>query len=134
MPPRWVLVGLLLLAFGAPLLARGFGSVAGRYSMFTRLERYRIELEVRTPKGPERVRLRELKPHLSQEAQRILLPADGYALGADQVDLVAGGLGDLTVLLCTLRPDANSAKARLLRGSLRERTLHPQHVELRCPR
>jgi hypothetical protein len=113
-------------------LAQAFGTFVGAFSMFTRLERYHLELAVRTASGEQPVALRSLAPHLSKEAKRVILPAQGYAIGADQVDLVAGGLDDIARLVCDLRPEATHALARLSRGSFVEHRMSHEQVELPC--
>jgi hypothetical protein len=118
MPPRSVLFGLLLLSVAPPFVSRAFGSYVGASTMYTRLERYHLQLSVQTPTGAEPVSLRSLAPHMSRDARNTLLPAEGHAVGADQVAIVAGGLGDLAHLLCSTHPQAISARAQLERSGL----------------
>jgi hypothetical protein len=134
MPPRPVMLGLLLLAVAPPFLARASGTSVGAFGMFARLEQHHLEIEVLRPSGPERLALRRLAPHLSREARQIVLPADGYALGADQVDLLAGGLRDLGRLTCQLDPGVSAARVRFYRGPARSRALAEQRVEVPCTR
>jgi hypothetical protein len=133
MPPRPVLAVLLLLATLPPFVAQASGSVVGSYTMFNRIERYHVELSVVLPEGERRVPLRSIAPHLTHESRPILLPADGYALGADQVDVVAETLPDLARLCCELYPGARAVHARLLRGPVDVTRTHEQTSELTCP-
>jgi hypothetical protein len=113
MPSRPVLALLLALACVPPFVAQATGSVVGSFTMFEEMLNYHVELAVLTDTGERRVTLRSLSPHLSPEAQAILVPADGIAVGADQVDVVATGLGDLARLACKVHPAARRARARL---------------------
>lgn len=88
--------------------------------MFMRIERYHLELFVRTKEGERLVPLRTLAPHLYRESYGILLPAEGTAVGADQVDLVEGGIGDIAELLCRMHRDAVTARVRFSRGRFEE--------------
>jgi len=133
-PPRALLVGLTFLAVAPPFVAQAYGTFVGAFAMFTRLERYHIAASVRTPSGEQPVALRSLAPHLSKEAKRVILPAQGYAIGADQVDLVAGGLGDIARLVCELRRDAASARVELDRGPLSQPATSRTQAELPCTR
>jgi hypothetical protein len=132
-PARPVLVGLLLLATLPPFVAQASGSVVGSYTMFNRIERYHVELGVVLPEGERRVLLHSLAEHLTHESRPILLPADGQALGADQVDVVAESLPDLARLCCELYPSARTARARLLRGPVDATRTREQTSELTCP-
>jgi hypothetical protein len=107
----------LLLAFVVlpPFVAQATGTVVGSYTMFNRLERYHIELYKLTRGGEERVSVRSVASHLSPQAKPILLPADGYSVGADQIDLTIAGLPDLARLLCKLDPKATAARVTLTR-------------------
>ena len=133
MPPRPVLAVLLLLATVPPFVAQASGSVVGSYTMFNRIERYHVELGVVLPEGERRVLLRSVAEHLGRESRTMLLPADGYALGADQVDVVAESLPDLARLCCELYPSARGARARLLRGPADATHTREQTAELTCP-
>jgi hypothetical protein len=133
MPPRPVLAVLLLLATLPPFVAQASGSVVGSYTMFNRIERYHVELSVVLPEGERRVLLRSLAQHLTHESRPILMPADGYAMGADQVDVVAETLPDLTRLCCELYPAAGAAHARLVRGPVDGTHTREQTSELTCP-
>lgn len=115
MPPRPVLCLLLALIVLPPFVAQATGTVVGSYTMFNRLERYHLELHKTKPGGEERVTLRSIADHLSAQAKPILLPADGYSVGADQIDLALAGLPDLALLLCALDPEATRARATLTR-------------------
>ncbi len=133
MPPRPVLAVLLVLATVPPFVAQASGSVVGSYTMFNRIERYHVELGVALPEGERRGLLRSLSQHLTRESRPILLPADGYAMGADQVDVVAESLPDLARLCCELYPTARAAHARLVRGPVDATHTREQTSELRCP-
>jgi hypothetical protein len=133
MPPRPVLAVLLLLATLPPFVAQASGSVVGAYTMFNRIERYHVELSVVLPDGERRVLLRSLAQHLTHESRPILLPADGYAMGADQVDVVAETLPDLARLCCEFYPAARAAHARLVRGPVDVTHTREQSAELTCP-
>jgi hypothetical protein len=135
MPPRPVLLGLLTLAVAPPFLALLSGSSVGAFGMFARLERHHLEIDVVLPSGSRRFALRRLAPHLSRDARRIVLPADGYPLGADQVELLAGGLHDLGRLTCELETAATLARVRFYRG--RPGGHHPlaeHRVDVPCAR
>src|SRR5262245_54407228 len=88
-PPRLVLSLLLVLAVVPPFVSQASGSVVGAYTMFHRMVRYHLELGVLEGGRERSVPVRSLAPHLSRTARPILLPAEGYAIGADQVDVVA---------------------------------------------
>lgn len=134
-PPLLVLIGLLLLAVLPPFIAQALGSTVGSYTMFNRLERYRLELRAETPGGHVDMPVRSLAPHLSREARIILLPAAGFAIGADQVDVVNEGLGDLARLVCELQPTARSASAALLRESMNApKARRRREVTVECQR
>lgn len=113
MPSRPVLCLLLALAVVPPFVSQATHSVVGAFTMFNRVLRYHLELEVTEAGRSRRVTVRSLAPHLSRMSRAILLAADGDAVGADQVDVVAGGLDDLTRLLCDIHPTAEHAGARL---------------------
>jgi hypothetical protein len=115
MPRRRVLIALLVLAAAPPFVAQASGSMVGSFTMFNQLERYHLELWIETAQGKREIPFQSLAPHLSPEAARILLPAEGYAVGADQVDLVAAGLPDLARVGCALHPEAESARVELTR-------------------
>lgn len=124
---------LVLVAVGClPLVSRLLGTPVGAFSMFERLERYRLEVSARTLGGEREVPLRTLAPHLSRSAQRIVMPAASNALGADQVPLLAAGLDDLAALVCELRPGASSARVQLTRSPLNA-SAFTQVVEHPCP-
>jgi hypothetical protein len=131
-PPRWVLVGLVVLAATPPFVARAFGTGLGAFSMFTRLERYHLELSVETPSGSERVAVPSLAPHMSRDAAQVILPASSYGFGQEQIDELEAGLGDLGTLLCALRPDARAARLRLFRGRFREPDRKASEVTVPC--
>jgi hypothetical protein len=142
-PPRWALCGLLALGLFSPFVARAFGFPIGDFSMFTRIERYHLELGVNTEAGFESVPVPSLARHLSRDARAVILPAASNAFGKDQTDLLAGGLGDLGRLLCELHPNALSATVRLGRGALpgqaAERSTPPPELRwtkttVSCPR
>jgi hypothetical protein len=131
-PPRSILLTLLVLALGAPLLAHASSSVVGAYSMFGHLERYHIEVQISGEAGKRQVSLRSLAPHLSRDAREMLLPADGNAIGADQVRLVAGGLGHIARLVCAARPDARVVHVRMHRGKMRSSVISVDDVRAVC--
>lgn len=132
MPARPVLFALLLFATLPPFIAQASGAVVGSFTMFARLERYHIELEVVTAEGGRKVTLASLAPHLTPEARRILLPADGYAVGADQIDLTVAGLADIAALLCAVHPQARRARVRLLRDPFEPRLTSASEAQQRC--
>jgi hypothetical protein len=132
MPPRAALVLLLAFACLPPFFAQATGNVVGSFTMFNRLERYHIELSTITPEGIEAVPIRTLARHLSPEARRILLPAEGYAVGADQVDLTVFGLTDLAKLLCARHPGALRARARLTRDPFDVARSHTSESQVDC--
>lgn len=113
MPPRPVLCLLLALATVPPFVSQATGSVVGSFTMFHRVLRYHLDLEVTEGGRTRAVSVRSVATHMNRMARVILLPADGDAVGADQVDVVAQGLPDLTRLLCDLYPGADRARARL---------------------
>jgi hypothetical protein len=115
-----------------PFLARAAGTPLGAFSMFARLERYHLELTIQTPSGEEPLKLNRLAPHLSRDARRVILPAAGYAVGGDQVDLLEGGLEDIARLVCQLRPRARAVRARLYRGGFDQRALRFTQIAERC--
>jgi hypothetical protein len=133
MPSRSVLCLLLALVVLPPFAAQVSGTVVGSYTMFSRLERYHIELVQKDTAGQHRLSLRALRPHLSPAARRILLPAEGHAVGADQIDLVVDGLADLARLVCALTPGATSATARLTRDPFDSSRESAHEASVRCP-
>jgi len=112
-----VLAFLLGVATLPPFVARALHSPVGDFAMFTRIDRYRLELSVLGPSGREAITRAELAPHLSRDAQLVVLPVGGDGFGSDQGDLLASGLGDLGRLLCELRPQAHLASVRLGRAA-----------------
>jgi hypothetical protein len=94
--------------------------------------RYHLDLEVREGGSPRAVSVRSLAPHLTRMARSILLPADGEAVGADQVDVVAHGLPDLTRLLCEAHPRAEWARARLTDDPFDPRQTRERSSERSC--
>jgi hypothetical protein len=132
-PPRWVLVGLLFLSVAPPFFARACGTSVGAFSMFSRMERHHLEIELVGASGVRPLALERLRPHLSRDARQIVLPAAGYPLGADQVDLLAGGLDDLARLACELDTGATAARVRFYRGAPGATELTPMRTELPCP-
>jgi hypothetical protein len=132
MPPRSLLCALLALATLSPLVSQASGSVVGAYTMFHRMVRYHLDLGV-VERGAERaVSVRSLAPHLSRPARPILLPADGQAIGADQVDVIANGLPDLARLLCNLHPGSERARVRLTQDPFDTRETLKRSTELSC--
>jgi hypothetical protein len=132
MPPRPVLCALLALATVPPLVAQASEAVVGSYTMFHRIVRYHLDLGV-VEQGTERaVSVRSLAPHLSRPARPILLPADGQAIGADQVDVVANGLPDLARLLCDLHPGSERARVRLTQDPFDTRETLERSADLSC--
>jgi len=117
-PPRWALGLALVFCVGMPLLSRALALPIGDYAMFARIERYHLDLSVTDAAGTQVVPVRSLASHLSRDAGLVILPAASNGFGKDQTDLLAGGLGDLTRLLCQLHPSALRAGARLGRGPL----------------
>lgn len=117
-PPRWALALAVSLLFATPFVARLSDFPIGDYAMFARIERYHLDLMVDEPTGSRGVPVRSLAPHLSRDARAVILPAASTGFGKDQTDLLAGGLTDLTQLLCELYPAATGARARLGRGPL----------------
>jgi len=132
-PPRSVLAALLVLAVAPPFVAQASGSVVGSFTMFHRIVRYHLDLSVVGSDGEHRVSVRSLRPHLSPEARNIVLPADGYAVGADQVDVVAAGLPEFARLLCDLHPGALTARARLVQDPFDTGATRVREKELPCP-
>src|SRR5688572_9262998 len=132
MPPRPVLCALLALAVLPPLVSQASGSVVGSFTMFNRVVRYLLDLTVREDGAERRVSVHSLAPHLSRASRPILLPAEGQAIGADQVDVVAHGLADLTRLLCDLHPRAERARATLRQDPFDERKTLERAAELAC--
>jgi len=117
-PPRWALGLALVFTVGTPFLSRALDLPIGDYAMFASIERYHLDLSVTDATGTQVVPVASLASHLSRDARFVILPAASNAFGKDQIDLLAGGLGDLTRLLCQLHPSAFSARARLGRGPL----------------
>jgi hypothetical protein len=132
MPPRPVLCALLALAVLPPLVAQASGSVVGSFTMFTRIVRYHLELRVREDGADRRVSVHSLAPHLSRASRPILVPAEGLAIGADQVDVVAHGLPDLTQLLCKLHPRAERARATLTQDPFDAQKTLERTADLAC--
>jgi hypothetical protein len=100
--------------------------------MYTRLERYHLQLSIRGSTGDQPISLRTLAPHLSRDAKSMLLPAEGHAVGADQVAIVAGGLGDLAELLCSIYPEAILAHVELERSGLNDQEVKVQLADRPC--
>jgi hypothetical protein len=100
--------------------------------MFDRVERYHLDLGVKVGGTERRVSVLSLAPHLSRQARPVLLPAEGYAIGADQIDVVAFGLGDLTRLLCELHPAAERSTARLTQDPFDSTKTRERSAELDC--
>jgi hypothetical protein len=132
MPPRPVLCALLALAALPPLVSQATGSVVGSFTMFTRVVRYHLELRVIEDATERRVSVHSLAPHLSRAARPILLPAEGHAVGADQVDVAAHGLSDVSRLLCELHPRAERARATLTDDPFDTKRAVERTVELSC--
>lgn len=132
MPPRPVLIALLLLAVLPPFVAQAQGSVVGSYTMFHRLSRYHLELGAVGSGGEQRVEVRSVAPHLSREARVILLPAGGMAIGADQVEVAEAALPDLARLVCAVTPSAKLGRARLSRDPFDARRTTHQAAEVEC--
>jgi len=133
MPPRPVLCLLLVLATVPPFVSQAAGSVTGAFTMFNRIVRYHVDLRVVGSRGERSITVRELVPHLSREARAVLYFADGYTVGADQVDVIAAGLPDLARLLCELFPDAREARARLMQDQFDVTRRTERSVTLACP-
>lgn len=124
-----------MLAALPPFVARGLGTGLGAFSMFTRIERYHLELFSRRSadaNSEERVLVGTLAPHLSPDAQQVILPAAGYGFGQEQVEELSRGLPDLGRLLCELRPDAESSRVALSRGLVREHVMTTLEVQVPC--
>jgi hypothetical protein len=93
--------------------------------MFTRVERYHLELSAELPGGSRRILPSELEPHLSRDARRVVLPAEGYGFGQEQVQLLAQALPDLARLACELEPSARSVSLRLFHAPVTGDDLRP---------
>jgi hypothetical protein len=132
-PPRGVLLALLLLASLPPFVAQATGSTVGSFTMFNRLERYHVELHALSPGRDAVVPLRTLSAHLTREAKRIILPAGGWAIGADQVDVVGAGLSDLARWVCAIEPSATFGRAVLLRDPFDPKQRVRREASERCP-
>lgn len=112
-----MLLGLAAAAVAS--VAIGSGSGIGTFAMFTEPVEYRLEIFTRAEDGfPTRVPLREVRPHLSRDARRVLGGAHRFVVGETNARLLASGLGDLAKLTCRLRPDATFAEVRLERRQL----------------
>jgi hypothetical protein len=132
MPPRPLLCLLLALATVPPFVSQASGSVVGSFTMFHEVSRYHLDLEVSEGGRPRPVTVRSLAPHLSRMARSILVPADGIAIGADQVEVVARSLSDLSRLLCDLHPYAEAARATLRRDPFDDRRARERSHERSC--
>jgi hypothetical protein len=118
-----------------PFIAQWCDSVVGAFTMFRRIERYHIDLEVTDAARVKRlVSLPSIAPHLTPEAQRILLPAEGRGAGADQIDVAIAALPDLAALLCKLETRAISAEARLSSDPFDPQRTREARAEQRCSR
>jgi hypothetical protein len=124
MPSRPLLCGLLLLAVAPPFVARALGSGPFAFAMFTEVERYHLELRVLEPTGWQQLRLSELAPHLSRDAARVVLPAQGYGFGREQVQLLGQALPDLARLVCQLRPTSRRVALDLFHAPVNVEELH----------
>ena len=113
MPSRLAQCGLLLLATLPPFLARALGSGPLSFGMFAEVERYHLEIRAELAAGSRRLRLAELTPHLSRDAARVVLPAEGYGFGHEQVQELRAALPDLALLVCQLEPTASSVTLHL---------------------
>jgi hypothetical protein len=131
-PPRSLLVALLALALGAPVGVHATGGVVGAYSMFGHLERYHIDVLVSSDGGERRIPLRSLARHFSRDARQMLLPAESWSLGADQVRLVERGLEDLARLVCAVHRDARSVRVRMEHGPVRAGAPSADEVRVDC--
>jgi len=139
MPSRRLLYGLLLLAVLPPFVGRALGSGPFAFAMFTRVERYHLEVRAALPGGSRRFSLSELEPHLSRDARRVVLPAQGYGFGQEQVQLLEQALPDIARLVCELEPAASTVSLRLfhapvtpanLRASSRSPLLNMPHEDV----
>jgi hypothetical protein len=134
MPPRPVLCLLLALATVPPFVAQASDSVVGSFTMFNRVARYHLELEVSEGGPPRAVSVRSLGPHMNRMQRVIVLPAEGEAVGADQIDVVAAGLPDLARLVCELHPRATRARAELRDHPVDLRRARERSAEVACGR
>lgn len=132
MPSRPVLCLLLALATVPPFVAQATHSVAGAFTMFNRILRYHLDLEVTEASRTRSVTVRSLAPHLTRMQRAILLSADGFAVGADQVDIVAHGLDDLARLLCDLYPGAERARVTLTDDPFDPKQARRRGAEVAC--
>jgi len=113
MPSRELLCVLLVMAGSSPFVARALDSGPFAFGMFTRVERYHLEVRAELATGSRRLRLSELAPHLSRGARRVVLPAEGYGFGQEQVQLLRQALPALARLVCQLEPSASRVSLRL---------------------
>lgn len=112
-PPDAVLAALSLALVLPP-----FGRLAGlpgvgSYSMFSNLGEYRLSVEMETASAPRRLDLRELGPHLGNDARRVLLPGSRWRSGETSVELLAGALQPIGDLVCRLHREAEVAEVVL---------------------
>ena len=119
MPSRPIFACLFLAAVLPPFVAQALGSGPFAFAMFTRIERYHLELRAQLASGTRRLRLRELSPHLSRDAARVVLPGEGYGFGQEQVQALERALPDLARLVCRLEPSARSATSELFRAPVK---------------
>jgi hypothetical protein len=124
---------LVVLALAPPFVLRAFGSGVGSFSMFTGPVRYHLRIIVERPDGGrEQFPVRALEPHLGRDARRIVLPAEQWFVGETHAELVAGGLDDLGLLVCRLRP-ARAVDIVMDRHSVDDDTMLGQVAHVRCP-
>lgn len=132
MPPRPVLCLLLALAVVPPFVSQATHSVVGAFTMFNRVVRYHLDLEVTEAGRSRQVTVQSLAPYFTRMSRAILLPADGDAAGADQVDVVAHGLDDLARLLCDVHATAERTRVTLTDDPFDRRLTRQRAAERSC--
>jgi hypothetical protein len=114
--PRACIVLALLLSAALPALSTVTGSSVGAFRMFTDLTHYHLTVHRMSDPGAwSVVPLDRLAPHLGRDARRVILPAQQWALGETNSELLAGGLEDIGRLVCELERDARAVEVTLFR-------------------
>jgi hypothetical protein len=107
-PTRSALLALAVAA-ASPLVAYALGTGVGSYSMFTRLVRYELSIDVDGHPFPREA----LAAHLGRDGARIVRLASGAGIGETNVQLLRQALPRLASFVCRLEPGARRVSLEL---------------------
>jgi hypothetical protein len=130
-PPTLRIAATLACMLALPLASYVTGSTVGSFRMFSDPHHYMLILHTLEAGQSRQLALSTLAPNLGLDARRWILSASQPTYGETAASLLAGGLDDLTRLVCRTEPAAQRAHAQLRSIDLRGASVDT-HAELDC--